>query len=86
MPGADEIQQMLIARLEKQIADLQSENETLSKKLRDAGTESAARIYLLEEERDQHRRDIAQLEKQLNEARGELRAISRLSLVERKKR
>lgn len=76
---ADQIQQMLISRLEKKIERLEEkasisenkaealkrEKEELQSRLRNLISESSAKIYLLEEARDDALRRARQLEEQL---------------------
>lgn len=76
---ADQIQQMLISRLEKKIKSLEEKalrldseieefkkyNKKLKGRLREMASESAAKIYLLEEARDDAQRRSRQLEEQL---------------------
>lgn len=76
---ADQIQQMLITRLEKKIKSLEEkalrldrkveslnkEKEDLHVRLRELASESAARVYILEESRDDVQRRLRQLEEQV---------------------
>lgn len=76
---ADQIQQMLISRLEKKIKSLEEkasqfdqeieslkkEKESLRDSMRKMASESSAKIYLLEEARDDAMRRSRQLEEQL---------------------
>jgi len=69
---------MLISRLEKQIEDLKKANEALAKKLQKNEMESAAKIYLLEEEKDSAEKSIENLEENLEDAKMRLRRIDRI--------
>lgn len=76
---ADQIQQMLISRLEKKIKSLEEkaslfdkkieslnkEKESLQIRIREMSFESAAIIYILEEARDDAQRRLRQLEEQI---------------------
>ena len=77
---------MLISRLEKQIEELKRKNEELIERLRKINTESAAKIYLLEEERDAAQRSIRQLEQDLELERSKMRKARQVPRRERKKR
>jgi predicted nucleic acid-binding Zn-ribbon protein len=72
------LQRMLISRLEKQIEDLKKANEALAKKLQKNEMESAAKIYLLEEEKDSAEKSIENLEENLEDAKMRLRRIDRI--------
>ncbi len=69
---------MLISRLERQIEDLKKANNALVKKLQKNEMESAARIYLLEEDKEVAEKSIESLEGNLEDARTLLRRIERL--------
>lgn len=82
--SSEAIQRMLISRLERQIDDLKKANEALAKKLQENKMESAARIYLLEVERDVSDKSIESLEGNLEDAKSLLNRFERLGV--RKKR
>lgn len=82
----DRIQRMLISRLEKQIDELKRRNEELIGKLRKINTESAAKIYVLEEERDSAQRYIRKLEQDLEHERSKMRRALQAPRSERKER
>ena len=82
----DRIQQMLISRLEKQIEELKRKNEELMEKLQKMKTESVAKIYLLEEERDAAQHSIRQLEEDLALERSKMRKLRQGAGNGRKKR
>lgn len=69
---------MLISRLERQIEDLKKANDALAKKLQENKMESAARIYLLEVERDVSDKSIESLEVNLEDAKSLLKRFERL--------
>jgi len=77
---SDAIQRMLISRLERQIEDLKKANEALAKKLQESKMESAARIHLLEVERDVSDKSIESLEGNLEDAKFLLNRFERLGV------
>jgi len=82
---AAKIQHLLISRLERQIEGLKKENENLQIKLVKKSNDSAAKIYLIEEQRNAAQRSIMQLEQDLELERAQMRRIERLTNRGRKK-
>ncbi len=79
MPDQNEkIQRMLISRLEQKIEELKTANKGLQEKLAKLNTDSAAKIYLLEQERNEAQRSIMQLEQDLLLEKSKMRRLSRL--------
>ncbi len=79
MPDQNEkIQRMLISRLEQKIEELKTANKGLQEKLAKLNTDSAAKIYLLEQERNEAQRSIMQLEQDLLLEKSKMRRLSRI--------